>query len=117
MSRGWDNFSLQRWRFLLPLGVGLLGVLLILPTRLGETVARSSYDWLHQLAGLNSRALANSPVLLIYLDRDSFQVLGQPESQPLPREIYARLLDRLTRAGTRTVVFDILFSAPGPDAT
>ena len=84
MSRGWDNFSLQRWRFLLPLGVGLLGVLLILPTRLGETVARSSYDWLHQLAGLNSRALANSPVLLIYLDRDSFQVLGQPESQPLP---------------------------------
>ena len=116
MPNRWANFNLQRWRFWLPPLIGLLGLLLVIPSRLGEYLARSSYDWLHQLTGLNSSALADAPVLLVYLDRDSFQALGQSESQPLPRDIYARLLDRLTRAGARAVVLDILFSAPGPDA-
>lgn len=116
MSRRWANSNRQRWRFLLPPLIGLLGVLLLLvPSRLGETLARSSYDWLHQLTGLNYRALADSPVLLVYLDRATFESLGWTEEKPLPREIHSRLLDRLTRAGARAVVFDILFTAPGPD--
>lgn len=110
------NFNVQRWRFLLPPLVGLLGALLLLvPSRLGEALARSSYDWLHQLTGLNRAALAESPVLLLYLDRDTFEALKPADEQRLPREIYARLLDRLTRAGARAVVLDILFSSPGPD--
>lgn len=116
MAIGRPHFNRQWWRFLLPPLVGLLGLLLVMPSRLGESLARSSYDWLHQLTGLNSRALADSPVLLVYLDRATFESLGVTESQSLPREIYARLLDRLTRAGARAVVLDILFSSPGPDA-
>ncbi len=116
MANGHPDINLRQWRFLLPPLVGLLGALLLLvPSRLGETLARSSYDWLHQLSGRNSPALADAPVLLVYLDRASFEALGVTESQPLPREVHARLLDRLTRAGARAVVFDILFTAPGPD--
>ncbi len=54
--------------------------------------------------------------MVVYLDLNSFKVRGLDPSQPWPRALHAQLLQRLTDAGARAVVFDIIFSEPGPDA-
>jgi len=51
--------------------------------------------------------------VMVYLDDDSHEQLGQPRNQPWDRALHAKLLDRLTAAGARAVVFDIVFSDPG----
>ena len=58
-------------------------------------------------------------VALIYLDEDSHVRLGQPLNAPWDRGLHAKLIDRLTAAGARAIVFDIVFSDPslsGPAA-
>lgn len=53
-------------------------------------------------------------VVMIYLDDDSHKELNQPYNAPWDRGLHAQLLDRLTADGARAVVFDIVFSDPGP---
>ena len=52
---------------------------------------------------------------IVYLDEDSHQELGQKFNQPWDRHLHARLVERLTAAGARAVVFDIVFSDPGSE--
>jgi adenylate cyclase len=54
-------------------------------------------------------------VVMVYLDEESHRELNQPFNAPWDRSIHARLLDRLTEEGARAVVFDIVFSDPGPN--
>jgi PAS domain S-box-containing protein len=82
-----------------------------------DTLVPASYDSLHKISGEQTAALADSPVVIVYLDLNSFQLLGQNPARPLPRALHAQLLRRLTAAGARAVVFDIVFSAPGVDET
>ena len=79
-------------------------------------LAPSSYDSLHQLSPGKAGALTNSPVVLVYLDLNSFNVLTQDPTRPWPRRLHAQLLRKLTAAGARAVVFDVVFSAPSDDA-
>ncbi|HWX21913.1 MAG TPA: adenylate/guanylate cyclase domain-containing protein [Candidatus Binatia bacterium] len=76
--------------------------------RLGAGLVRSSYDLLHVWRG-------DQPVteaVVVCLDEESHRKLGQPLNAPWDRSIHARLVDRLTGAGARAIVFDIVFSDP-----
>jgi len=97
--------------------IALLGLVLRSPDwRPGAVVLQQSYDSLHALSGIRLEATADSPVVLVYLDLQSFLDKGQNPAQPWPRKLHAQLLQRLTVAGARAVIFDIVFSKPGPDA-
>ena len=82
-----------------------------------EGLLRSSYDSLHSLQGANSEVADRSPVVIVYLDLNSFGLLNQDPTQPWSRALHAQLLQKLVRSGARAVVFDIVFSAAGSNAT
>lgn len=105
------------WRRLFPIFVGLLGgSLVLLSSRFSENLMRRSYDWLHQLSGIKDSALDASPVVIVYIDRDSYKQLGLEEKTGIwPRELHARLIDLLRRDGAKAVVMDIIFSSQGSD--
>ena len=95
----------------------IVGLFLALPNApLGDGLVRGSYDSLHQISGEQAGALSNSPVVIVYLDLNSFGLLQQDPAQPWSRELHAKLLGKLTQAGAKAVVFDIVFSAPGKNA-
>lgn len=97
--------------------LALAGVLLHVPDGpLGEGLVHASYDSLHQLRGANRTELNDSPVVIVYLDLNSFGLLKQDPTQPWSRSLHAQLLRKLTQRGAKAVVFDIVFSAPGADA-
>lgn len=50
-------------------------------------------------------------LLLVVIDDESLQTLGR---FPFDRTVYARLLDKLKKAGAKVAVFDILFVEPTP---
>jgi adenylate cyclase len=77
--------------------------------RLGENLIHLSYDIPFRYRSLSTRP---QELVLVYLDDDSFQKLGQPYVGPWDRGLYARLLERLTAEKARTVGFDIIFSDP-----
>jgi len=74
----------------------------------GDGVTRLSYD-LPQ--ALRKNIPANDAVV-IYMDEVSHKLLNQPFTAPWDRSVHARLVDRLTSAGARLIVFDILFTDP-----
>jgi len=75
---------------------------------LGRSLISASYDWLLVSRG----TVVARDAVLVYLDEISYQKLGQPLNAPWDRTLHARLIDRLTAAGARAVVFDIVFSDP-----
>ena len=83
-------------------------------SRTGTALVRESFDWSQAL--LPQINFSNAPIALVYLDLDSYLREKQNPAQPWNRELHAQLLRRLTGAGARAVVFDIIFGAPGADA-
>lgn len=63
-----------------------------------------------QLGFLSS--YASDDVVIVAIDERSLEALGR---WPWPRELHARLVEQLTLAGARAIVFDVLF--PEPDRT
>ena len=105
--------------------VGVVGALLTLSIgffllngnfRLGRTLTRASYDWSFDLASFQKTELESSEIVIVYMDAESHAALQQPTDKAWARSLHAELLERLTKAGARAVVFDILFAGPGPDA-
>jgi len=94
---------------LLAAGVALLGI------GLRERFASASYDTLHSLAGVQSAATADSPVVIVYLDLASFLHEHRDPALPWPRELHAKLIQRLTAAGAKAAVLDIVFGDAGPN--
>lgn len=99
--------------FILVLALGVL--LPHLNFHLGSALTRSSYDWSFDLALYPRPNVQGDDVVLVYVDEKSYQDLGQPFNKPWDRRIHARLLKRLKEEGARVVIFDILFTDPGPD--
>jgi CHASE2 domain-containing sensor protein/signal transduction histidine kinase len=60
-----------------------------------------------QLGFLSSHA--SDDVVIVAIDEQSLEALGR---WPWPRELHARLVEQLTLAGARAIVFDVLFSEP-----
>ncbi|MBN2505849.1 MAG: CHASE2 domain-containing protein [Verrucomicrobia bacterium] len=82
---------------------------------LGKTITRASYDWCFDLALFSRPNIQTSGVVIVYVDEKSHKDLDQPFNRPWDRRIHARLLQRLKQEGARLVLFDILFTDPGPD--
>lgn len=82
----------------------------------GAAVVRASYDLTHMAGTWGTQAPTNLPVLLVYLDAASYAAEDQDPTRPWSRALHARLLDRLTRAGARAVVFDVVFDRPASAA-
>ena len=77
----------------------------------GKGLERSSYDLLHVLRG--DRAAHEAAI--VAMDEVSFKELNQPLNAPWDRALHAQLIDRLTAAGARAIVFDVVFSDPSPN--
>lgn len=97
--------------------LAILGMLLLRSgTRPDPWAVRVSYDALYAFATAPAAVEEpNLPVLLVYLDRDSYLREGQNPDASWSRRLHARLLQRLTTAGARAVVFDVVFDGPGID--
>ena len=92
----------------------LLGMFLLLsPT--GQGLVQASYDLLHRQCVVASD-LTNSPVVVVYLDLDTYLSEHRDPSEPWPRELHAQLVRRLMAAGARAIVFDVVFSEPSTNA-
>lgn len=102
----------------LGLGVALAVCTLVLMRQLsfpGASLVRNSYNLSHFLGDTWQPELSDSPVALVYLDQASHQSEQQNPLLPWDRRLHARLVQRLTAAGAKAIVFDILFSDPGND--
>jgi adenylate cyclase len=77
---------------------------------LGRGLINHSYE-LQLVARGEVRA---DEAVIIYLDETSHDVLKQPLNAPWDRSLHAKLIDRLTAAGAKAIVFDIIFSDPDP---
>ncbi|HEV2331322.1 MAG TPA: CHASE2 domain-containing protein [Verrucomicrobiae bacterium] len=106
----------QKHPRLLPAAVvaGLLLFLSACSLATNSQLVDESYDW--SQAALRPVDLSNTPVAIVYLDFDSYLREKQNPAHPWDRSLHAQLLKRLTAAGARAVVFDIIFDAPGEDA-
>lgn len=80
---------------------------------LGSSVRGASYNWLFALRPTQSP----TNVCIVYLDEQSHFELKQPLNAAWDRTLHARLIDRLTRAGARAIVFDIVFADHGQAET
>ena len=111
------SLKLTRTGLLLAVAVFLLSVLGFSHTsRISVGMERASYDWLFDLTRWAQPDMRDSEVVIIYMDEESHHDLNQPFNQAWDRALHAQLLDRLTDDAARLVVFDIIFSDPGPSA-
>jgi len=75
---------------------------------LGLSLNHASYDLLLMSRG-DARA---EEAVIVYLDEVSHERLGQAYARVWDRALHAKLINRLTDAGARAVVMDIVFSDP-----
>src|SRR5258708_2166727 len=73
---------------------------------LGRSLITSSYEWLLVWRG----EVAAREAVVVYMDEISYEKLSQPLSASWDRTLHARLIERLTAAGARAIVFDIVFN-------
>jgi adenylate cyclase len=77
----------------------------------GKGLANRSYDLLTVARG----DVSVNEAALVYLDEKSHRDLKQSYAAGWDRSLHARLVDRLTAAGAKAIVFDILFIDPNPN--
>jgi adenylate cyclase len=77
---------------------------------IGKGLANRSFDLLTVARG----EVPADEAVLVYLDEKSHGDLKQPYGVVWDRGLHARLLQRLTAAGARAIVFDVLFTDPNP---
>jgi PAS domain S-box-containing protein len=95
----------------------MIGMLcLFSSTRLSKSLSESSYDWSFGLSSFMQPDVHDDPVVIIYMDEDSYKDLDQPHNRPWDRALHAQIVDKLKADGAMAVVFDVIFSDPGPRA-
>lgn len=75
--------------------------------RMGAPLARLSYDSIFSV----SRPYIPSEAIMVTIDDESRHDLGIDPGAPIPRQLQAQLLDRLTETGAKVVFYDLLFGA------
>lgn len=91
------------WLLLAAVASLVMGAVAVAPP---ERLDNLLYDL---LARANARP-ADPSILIVDIDDRSLAQLG---AWPWPRGVHARMIDRLTQAGARTIVYDILFTEAG----
>jgi PAS domain S-box-containing protein len=84
-------------------------------SRAGTSLVRASYD--RSQALLAESSFSNAPVVIVYLDLESYLREKQNPAEPWNRSLHAQLLRRLTAVGARAVVFDIIFGETDGDSS
>lgn len=79
-------------------------------------ISRQVVHWSYDLPFLRRPVEVPDDVRMVYLNDDAHQTLNQPRSGAWDRNIHARLVEQLTAAGARAVVFDIVFTGPSTNA-
>jgi adenylate cyclase len=98
---------------------GLIGALLAVGLGLALHVFRFGLGlicWSYDLPFVARPLAKPEEVVMIYMDDESHERLGQPLNAPWDRALHAQLVNRLTAAGARAIVFDIVFSDPAADS-
>ena len=88
--------------------VGIAIVLLVALWHLMSGVDHLLYD---SYLRARSRAVSHD-IVLVQIDNASIDALGR---WPWPRDVHARLVNRLADAGAAAVVYDVLFTEPSAD--
>lgn len=88
--------------------VALTLLLVTLSSTIYEKLSSLSYDSSYFLAPSASPKEA----ILVLMDEQSHTTLHQPDNAPWDHALYARLVRRMTEAGAKAVVFDIIFTEP-----
>ncbi len=81
----------------------------------GSLLVNLSYD----LLTIVKPVVVPTNAVLVFMDEASHEKLGQPLNAPWDRALHAQLVDKLTEAGAKAIVFDVVFSDPalnGPEA-
>lgn len=98
----------------LGLAIGLLGIVVLLLPPTADIEQDLELAWLFRLRGAVE---APPDVVVIAIDELSAQKLGLPEKpREWPRELHARLVDRLARSGAKVIGFDLTFDTPSRSA-
>lgn len=107
-----EKINMPRWlkHLLLGIVIGLTGVIVHLsPAGLWMEEKFGLY-WLFHLRGA---VVAPDNVVVVAIDQPSASRFNLPMTPQLwPRELHARLIEQLTQAGARTIVFDLIFDTP-----
>lgn len=103
-----------RWYKLLLLGIvtGLMGAGVFLTSHGQKLEEKFGLYWLFHLRG---PVAAPDEVVIIAIDQPSAAQFNLPLLPRLwPREMHAQLIERLTAAGARLIIFDLIFDSPSP---
>ncbi|MCE5333444.1 MAG: adenylate/guanylate cyclase domain-containing protein [Desulfobacteraceae bacterium] len=85
--------------------VSCILIIPLAPSHFVRSIENHILDWFYALRG----SLAQPPdLLLVGIDEASFQELRLP--WPWPRALHGELIEKLTAAGARLILFDILFT-------
>lgn len=107
----WLGARLTGWRALVEWGlVAVLSALLVgwmALTPVADGADNLVYDALMRAEA----GPADADIVIIAIDDRSLESLGQ---WPWPRDLHARLIDRLTQAGAGPVAYDVLFTEASP---
>ena len=82
----------------------------------GAAMTRGSYDLSLRLSAPWNPVISTGEVVIVYIDVVSHDELGQSPIQPWDRRLHADLVRRLTAAGARAIVFDIIFDTEWANA-
>jgi adenylate cyclase len=82
----------------LVLGLWVVGML--------DKLEYRTYDWMFTLRG---PIQASQDIVIVAFDEESFKVLGR---WPWTRAHYAKVIDKLTDAGAKALVFDVMYPEP-----
>lgn len=85
--------------------------LLLYWLHLGDPIERWSYDLPFHFRSDRPTDAA----VIVYVDEESYNVLGQVYGVAWSRRLHAKLIRRLTEEGARLIVMDIWFEAPGDE--
>lgn len=96
--------------------LSLAAFVAVLGVALKERFTGNSYDSLQSLSASALNNFDDPRVVVVYLDLNSFGLLRQDPILPWSRALHAQLLRKLTSAGAKAVVFDIVFGSAGLDA-
>ncbi|MGQ0735731.1 MAG: CHASE2 domain-containing protein [Acidobacteriota bacterium] len=92
-------------------GIGVAIGLALALSDFGQRLEWGLYDRQTRAATIGSDPAPG--VVVVAIDEPSFTEVGMP--WPWPRSLHAALVDQLTKAGARSIAFDILFDVPAAD--
>ncbi len=105
---------LMRW--IVPAALALTGA--IIQWRVPSWMERVESWLVDARFELRGKELPRSPILIVALDEDSFQVLGDLQGENIrtwPRTRWAELIAKISAGNPRLIVMDVVFDMPGWD--